>query len=395
MHSGHGNIRWDIFCNVIDNFGDIGVCWRLARQLAAEHEARVCLWVDDLQSFQAMCPKLDTKRATQTVSQVIIRHWTQDFPDIPATDIPDVVIEAFACELPENYLAALAKHPKKPRWINLDYLSAEDWVTGCHQKPSPHPRLPLTRYFFFPGFLPATGGLLRESGLLHQRDRWREENTITRRWQQLGQHLGHLPTQTGERIISLFCYENPRLPELLQCWREGGQPIHCLVPAGRILSQTSQLPGLSSLSPGNSLRQGSLTLTALPFVPQEDYDFLLWHCDLNFVRGEDSLVRAQWAARPLVWHIYPQEERAHLHKLSAFLDLYCRQLEKEAARALRDFWQIWNGADDENMPQMHTAWQAFSRHLPALTQHAGKWCDELSSQADLAAQLVRFCEKPI
>jgi len=136
-------------------------------------------------------------------------------------------------------------------------------------------------------------------------------------------------------------------------------------------------------------------LTALPFVPQEDYDFLLWHCDLNFVRGEDSLVRAQWAARPLVWHIYPQEERAHLHKLSAFLDLYCRQLEKEAARALRDFWQIWNGADDENMPQMHTAWQAFSRHLPALTQHAGKWCDELSSQADLAAQLVRFCEKPI
>jgi hypothetical protein len=23
-------LHWDIFCRVIDNFGDIGVCWRLA-----------------------------------------------------------------------------------------------------------------------------------------------------------------------------------------------------------------------------------------------------------------------------------------------------------------------------------------------------------------------------
>ena len=28
-------VTWDIFCSVVDNFGDIGVTWRLARQLVA------------------------------------------------------------------------------------------------------------------------------------------------------------------------------------------------------------------------------------------------------------------------------------------------------------------------------------------------------------------------
>ena len=37
---------WDVFCRVVDNYGDAAVCWRLARQLADEHGARVRLWID-------------------------------------------------------------------------------------------------------------------------------------------------------------------------------------------------------------------------------------------------------------------------------------------------------------------------------------------------------------
>ncbi|HET9045379.1 MAG TPA: elongation factor P maturation arginine rhamnosyltransferase EarP, partial [Casimicrobiaceae bacterium] len=40
--------RWDVFCKVVDNFGDAGVCWRLARQLVAEHDLAVTLWIDVL-----------------------------------------------------------------------------------------------------------------------------------------------------------------------------------------------------------------------------------------------------------------------------------------------------------------------------------------------------------
>ena len=33
-------MHWDMFCRVIDNYGDIGVCWRLAADLA--RAARAC-----------------------------------------------------------------------------------------------------------------------------------------------------------------------------------------------------------------------------------------------------------------------------------------------------------------------------------------------------------------
>ncbi|MBY0444112.1 MAG: elongation factor P maturation arginine rhamnosyltransferase EarP, partial [Burkholderiales bacterium] len=42
----NNTVRWDIFCRVIDNYGDIGVCWRLARQLSFEHGFAVRLMVD-------------------------------------------------------------------------------------------------------------------------------------------------------------------------------------------------------------------------------------------------------------------------------------------------------------------------------------------------------------
>ena len=146
----------DIFCNVIDNYGDIGVSWRLARQLANEYGLTVRLWVDDLASLARLCPEADDTLAQQLCRGVEVRHWGEDFSVVRAADL---VIEAFGCRLPQAYLDAMAA--QHTVWVNLEYLSAEDWVAGCHKLPSPRP--PLTRYFFFPGFTRETGGLLLES----------------------------------------------------------------------------------------------------------------------------------------------------------------------------------------------------------------------------------------
>src|SRR3990167_4247188 len=118
---------WDIFCTVIDNYGDIGVCWRLARQLAAEHGLAVRLWVEDLNSLQPLSPEVDPLREAQSCRGVEVRRWPADFP---ATYPADVVIETFACELPERYQAAMAQREQKPVWINLEYLSAASWEVG-------------------------------------------------------------------------------------------------------------------------------------------------------------------------------------------------------------------------------------------------------------------------
>lgn len=369
--------RWDIFCQVVDNFGDIGVCWRLARQLAAEHKIQVRLWLDDLGSLHKLHPEADPLRDTQTCRGVEIRHWTKPFPEaLPA----DVVIEAFACELPQNYLTSMARQPRNPVWINLEYLSAETWVEGCHGLPSPHPQLSLTKYFFFPGFTPATGGLLREHGLLEQCEAGQRASA------QLRSHFG-LPAASSESeaLVSLFCYDSAPLTAVLHAWQMSTHPVRCLLPEGLALAEIATFFGRTHIAAGEVLLRGKLTLHILPFLPQEEYDQLLWACDINFVRGEDSFVRAQWAARPLIWHIYPQQESTHMNKLEAFLDRYCTGLEAQAASVLRAFHRGWN---------THAAlpWDELWQQRIALKTHAQAWRNQLAAESDLAAKLVIFCK---
>ena len=167
LQSPHpSNLRWDIFCRVVDNFGDIGVCWRLARQLASEYRFEVRLWVDDLSSFARLNPALSAEASEQRCGPILVRHWSPDFPSV---EVADVVIEGFACQLPESYVASMALRSQPPIWINLEYLSAEAWVDDCHQLRSPHPRSSLVKYFFFPGFTSKTGGLILEKELLAKR----------------------------------------------------------------------------------------------------------------------------------------------------------------------------------------------------------------------------------
>jgi len=373
-------LSFDIFCNVIDNFGDIGVCWRLARQLAAEHGFAVRLWVDDLASFQPLCPEIRADAAVQQVAGVEIRPWCGDFEGV----VPhDLVIEAFACRLPESFEEAMAARTPKPVWINLDYLSAEDWVEGCHGLPSPHPRLPLTKYFFFPGFSEKTGGLLRENDLERRRVEFGNDHEAKTRF--LGR-LGIPPDSGAALRVSLFSYENQALPPLLEAWATGSRPITCLASPTRNRGDLERFAG-QGLCEGDTVRAGHLTLHIIPFVPQTDYDELLWSCDLNFVRGEDSFVRAQWAAKPMIWHIYPQDEDTHHIKLDAFLDRYCAGLPETATIPLRQFFRAWNGSGT-----MTTAlWETCLGHLAELQRHALEWQKELIKQQDLCAKLVQFC----
>src|SRR5450830_855838 len=295
----------DIFCNVIDNYGDIGVCWRLARQLANEHGLAVRLWVDDLSSLVKLCPEADDTLASQHRRGVEVRLWSKNFPEVQPADL---VIEAFACVLPESYIAAMAAQAQQPAWINLEYLSGEDLVHGCHKLPSPHPSLPLVKYFFFPGFTKLTGGLLLERDLLARRDAFQNDAVQQQAfWQSIGMKM---PAAEALKI-SLFGYENAALHGLFDAWTVSAQPVLCLVPEGRILPQVGQYFGDNAPHAGSDYARGNLQVRVLPFVEQERFDPLLWACDINFVRGEDSCVRALWVGRPFIWQIYPQHDVVH------------------------------------------------------------------------------------
>lgn len=344
---------WDIFCRVIDNFGDIGVCWRLARQLRQEFDCEVRLWVDELEPLRAMHPTLDCQQARQNLEGVDIWHWSA--PVIPGC-VASVVIEAFACDLPEVYLDAMAQRDTKPIWINLEYLTAESWAESCHGMASPHPRLPLTKYFYFPGFTLPTGGLLREH-------HWQAGNSAPH--DRLGSPLR----------ISLFCYDTAPVGDLLEALEAMPMPSLCLIPPGKPLLAVQKL-----LPKNGPWQLNQAKLQPIPFLSQKDYDGLLASCDLNFVRGEDSFVRAHWAGKPFVWQIYQQAEDAHLVKLKAFLEHACPE------GAWHQLNNAWNTGRD-----FHSAWDNFWANYATISKQCQTWREKLLHQPDLASQLVKFC----
>ncbi len=364
-------LPWDIFCRVIDNHGDLGVCWRLAAGLAARgHTVR--LWVDDARALAWMAPR--------GCPGVEVRSWAEaehlrTAPE-PATG---VLVEAFGCDIPPAFIAATVQAQQgrsQPAWINLEYLSAEGYVERSHGLPSPvmgGAARGWTKHFFYPGFTPRTGGLLREADLAERQQcfdaaAWRASHGVT----------------TPAFHASLFCYEPQALPQLLAHWSahgHQGRPVVLWVTAGRA---TAAVRAWQAGRP----QAGRLQTVFLPYLTQQDFDHLLWACDLNLVRGEDSLVRALWAGKPLVWQLYPQDDGAHLPKLQAFMDL------TRAPEAARAWHAAWNLPDLALPPAGAQAWAC-----PSESAWEG-WCaqalqvrEDLRSQPDLGEQLIGFVAK--
>ncbi|HEU4622859.1 MAG TPA: elongation factor P maturation arginine rhamnosyltransferase EarP [Burkholderiaceae bacterium] len=349
----------DLFCRVVDNYGDIGVCWRLARQLANEYGWRVRLVVDDLASFARLCPMLDACLEQQTIGNVDVAKWSSH---IKKSKPAKVVIEAFACELPPGYVDAM---PGQTRvWLNFEYLSAEAWIEQCHGLPSPQ-RNGLTKYFFFPGFTQNTGGLLVERDYETRRRAFTSSSNARR---DLLDRLGVAPS--AQSVVALaFCYPSAAFTQWCEALDAMHSPVTVLVPVA---------PREIASSPTSRCVQ-------IPFVAQKYFDDLLWSCDFAIVRGEDSFVRAQLAGLPFIWHIYPQNDDAHLQKLAAFVDHYTQGLDEQTATAWREANFAWN-TSAFNMDHG----RRFLSALPVLHGHARTWAHRLHNASNLAERLTQF-----
>lgn len=351
---------WDIFCKVIDNHGDAGVCWRLSAQLAARGE-EVRLWMDDRSSLEWMAP------GGQPGVQVL--PWDAHSP-VQAPG--QVVVEAFGCELDAPFQAAMAGQARatghQPVWINLEYLTAEPFAERSHGLPSPvlnGPAAGLVKHFFYPGFTARTGGLLREDDLPARQAAFDRDAWLAR----------HAITPAGAQLVSLFCYEPSALGALLGHWAQAPGNTRLLVTAGRTAAaMRAAIAGKDDADPrwNEAMR---LAITWLPLLPQPEFDHMLWACDLNFVRGEDSLVRALWAGKPLAWQIYPQHDDAHHAKLRAFLDWL------RAPASARAFHEAWNGVTATPLP---------CADAPAWAGCVQLARQRLLQQQDLVTQLLRF-----
>ena len=379
-------LQWDIFCKVIDNFGDIGVCWRLAADLAARGQL-VRLWVDDASALAWMAPS--------GCAGVQVLPWTES-PDVSClSSTPcDVLIEAFGCEAAPEFIAACAriysasgqKRTLKPLWINLEYLSAEAYVERNHALTnliSSGPATGWQKVFYYPGFTPKTGGLLREPDLLQRQAAFDKATWLKKLFKQ---HDIDWQAENSEVLVSLFCYEPAALSQLLNEWTQNGingNPVRLLVAAGRATDAVKALKPPKNIHQiglqTNQYRRDQLLISYLPLLSQTDYDHLLWASDINFARGEDSLVRAIWAGKPFVWQLYPQTNDAHGPKLDAFLD------KLTAPASLQTFHRVWNGLADQMLPVL--------ADLNAWAQAATNYRAGLIAQPDLSSNLIEYALK--
>lgn len=390
------SLTFDIFCRVVDNYGDIGVCWRLARRLTHElGNGSVRLWVDDLRSFARIAEGVDIGAYEQRVRGITVCHWGTDFE---AVEPAQVVIEAFACELPSAFVRRM---DAKRIWINLEYLSAEDWVESCHGLPSPQPG-GRQKHFFFPGFTSRTGGLLREPGLVEQRKAWQADATAR---MGLLRDLGVPPIwrqrlEAGAQLVYVFSYPEAPIQGLLDGLAASGRQTLILMPerASSSLrntpaSTTASPPG--TISPETSVKPSihphqnkghdtEVAVHTLPFVDQTVFDQLLWSSDLNIVRGEDSLIRAVWAGRPMIWQPYLQEGDLHLEKLEAWLD---RTPYPELICELMRAWSTGDAAQVAALLPAALDGPAFDAWNIATEDY----CADLTQTDDLATRLLRFC----
>jgi uncharacterized repeat protein (TIGR03837 family) len=369
-----------LFCRVVDNYGDIGVAWRLARQLHTEYGATVTLWVDDLASFTRIEPTIDAFESVQLASNVHVLHWPIQLEDDdsdprdvmlhrleaahgPDADwLGDLVVELFGCETPALYEEAmLARHrlsAQAPQWVNLEYLSAEEWVEAAHNRPSLLAN-GLQKRFYFPGFSVRTGGLIRERGFEFEGPANKLEATL----------------------LFGFGYDTPQASALWSAIAACKTNVVARLPHG-------VFPRVWSAD--------SLDVQRIGFVPQSEFDSLLKGNDFNWIRGEDSFVRAQLAGIPVLWHIYPQADGAHMIKLEAWMVRYCEGMPKQSAAAFRHLHRLLNNdsaiASDE---QFRKAWLAFVAELPTLKAHAKAWQSYLCNLPQLAVGLVELTGKPL
>ena len=348
-----------LFCRVIDNYGDIGVSLRLARRLN-EAGFQVALWHDHPAALAKLLGDAPPPAAIRA------HHWQGD------------AAESIAAEL-----ASVRTH--RPLWLNWEYLSAEPWAEAMHGKPSLQAD-GTEKYFWLMGFSETSGGLLREAGYLKKQQAFLANPTAQAA---LRRRLG-LP-ETPRRAVQCFCfgYAGAQWADCLAAWQAAGEALDVWLADRQIihsLRQAGAIPEHALHEPGSVWQAGAVRLIRIGFVPQAEFDAVLWLADMAIVRGEDSFVRAQLAGTPLLWHIYPQAEQAHLPKLHAFWHKAAAFAPLPAAhQALSD---DLNHADTLTPAARAESWRQLLQQLPKWRQAAGQWQGELLRQPDAVERVL-------
>ncbi len=360
---------------MVDNYGDIGFVYRLARNITELYpDTELRLVVSDLPSFAAMAPFVKEGLARQSARGWQIFDWNKE--DVCTEEfsrrIPDVILQCFQCQRPE-WLDRILFDPEQKkivRIVNLEYLTAESWADDFHLLKSGTRSILVKKVNFMPGFTKKTGGLVMDSSFLSslqnkeaalktlKDDLMAKAGTGAGTRSAASSGISSVVSANGQKeaeadsvqalrdantfCVTIFAYKRnfTHVVRALKSFVEERQKenpffrIHAFVAAGLACSPFEEAWKEEGCP---------FAITKLPYLSQEAWDALLCSSDFNFVRGEDSFARACLCGKPFVWHAYPQDEELHLVKAGAVLERMESFFEdKEIFGFLKEYFLLYN-----------------------------------------------------
>ena len=338
----------DIFCQVIDNYGDVGVAYRLAREFKRVYPNKKLRFVIN------QTEELNLIRKSEDIEIILYK----DFSKIENS--ADLIIESFGCEIPKEYMDKALKNSKLI--INLEYFSAEKWVDDFHLQES-FLGGNLKKYFFIPGLSEKSGGILLDNEFLERKKKVKANKEY---------YLEKFGIKGKYDLIgSVFSYEK-NFDSLIEELKKLDKKIILL-----ILSEKTQKNFIKYFDNGNNYDK--IKFVKLPFFTYDKYEELLALCDFNLVRGEDSFVRALLLGKPFLWHIYPQDENTHIKKLESFLEKYCSN-----NKELKQTFINYNINKDD--------FSYFFKNFKEIEKYNKNYANYLIKNCNLMEKLINFIE---
>lgn len=319
-----------VLCRVVDNFGDIGVVFRLCRALSElKKNLEIRLVVSNLDSFAKISKGIDSAKSFQKFCGWKIFDWNdnelckKEFSRNP----PEFILECFQCGRPE-WLEEILFFPQfnlNVQIVNIEYLTAESWADDFHLLKSGTRSAKIKKINFMPGFTKKTGGLILDKNFMCCLSEKKYALNLAK--QNLDKKI---LSEDFSASFKIFVFSYPKNFDFL------ASAIKEFSLLKKVLVFIA--PGAGSDSVKNSLEKFSVDFILLPFMQQEVWDAFLSLMDFSFVRGEDSFSRCCLLGNPFVWNIYPQEDEFHIVKLDAFLKrIKIPQIEKFSFLYNRNF----------------------------------------------------------
>ncbi|MGI5097495.1 elongation factor P maturation arginine rhamnosyltransferase EarP [Treponema socranskii] len=360
-----------ILCKVVDNYGDVGFAYRLAHALSSlDGNVRIRFVIDDLASFALLAPGIDSHAAVQQYENWTVFDWNA--ADVCTASfskaMPEIVLQCFQCPYPE-WLEALLfdkKNTAVVHVVNIDYLTAEDYAEEFHCLKSLTRSSRVQKVNFMPGFTSKTGGLI------------------------LDRKPAYVPAKKNpdEFSVLIFGYVRDYAPVVgtLSAFKrerrkEGERFSLCAYAAAG--------QGQDAFMKTHADSFAHFAAKRLPFLPQSEWDDLLYTMDTLFIRGEDSLSRACLSGIPFVWQAYPQEDDYQLVKVEALLHRIKYFFPPDDFAIVENAWRLYNASGASPRDTEKTLF-AFLEASDRIKKYFSAFASALIANGDFACSLLDY-----